>query len=244
MTKLGSSGGDALDSAQAKVSSVVQEASSAVADVTSAIAKPTLVANMTAEKACLELLTFSDCRSTPIDGLFLAGFWILVLAATLTATTFFRCGWLKKIGRRVVRWLAIILGLLAILFFLSLTILCWTIHRTASLTSESEEESENAQAIYSCFTVIAFISVVAWVTIRLHKRRRTCDKCHDIGRNSLHPSKRMQIFIADSPVAPQTSVKPPPKHPEHSATRRGEPWSNHRVESQELPKSYAEKGKI
>jgi len=199
---------------------------------------------MTAEKACLELLTFSDCRSTPIDGLFLAGFWILVLAATLTATTFFRCGWLKKIGRRVVRWLAIILGLLAILFFLSLTILCWTIHRTASLTSESEEESENAQAIYSCFTVIAFISVVAWITIRLHKRRRTCDKCHDIGRNSLHPSKRVQIFIADSPVAPQTSVKPPPKHSDHSATRRGEPRSNHRVESQELPKSYAEKGKI
>lgn len=201
MTQLGSDGSDAVESAQAKVSSVAQEASSVVADATSIIAKPTLVANMTADKACLELLTFSECQPTTIDEFFLAGFWILVLAAAFTTATFFKCRWLKKGGRRVVRWLAVILGSLATMFFLSLTILCWTIHRLAGSVTEHEGVSENARAIYSCFTGIAFLSVVSWAITRQHKLDKTCDKCYGIVRNSSQssqkdtPSDTTQVFM-------------------------------------------------
>ena len=183
MTQLGSDGSDAIESAQAKVSSVAQEASSVVADATNTIAKPTLVANMTAEKACLELLTFSKCQPTAIDKLFLAGFWILVLAAALTTATFFKCRWLKKRGRRVVRWLAVILGSLATMFFLSLTTLCWTFHRLAGSVIEHGGSGENARVVYSCFTGIALLSVVSWGITRQHKLDKTCDKCYGTIRN-------------------------------------------------------------
>jgi uncharacterized membrane protein len=153
---------------------------------------------MTAEKACLELLTFSECQSTALDEFFLAGFWILVLAAAFTTATFFKCRWLKKGGRRVVRWLAVIFGSLATMLFLSLTILCWTIHRMVASVTEAEGANENARAVYSCFTAIAFLSVVSWGITRQHKRDKTCDKCYGIVRNSSQSSRK----------SPDSSVRP------------------------------------
>ena len=161
---------------------------------------------MTAEKACLELLTFSECHPTPIDEFFLAGFWILVLAAAFTTATFFKCRWLKTGGRRVVRWLAVILGSLATMLFLSLTILCWTIHRLVGSVTEPGGASENARAVYSCFTGIAFLSVVSWGITRQHKLDKTCDKCYGTAQNSSESSARIVMYPADAfPLPPRDS---------------------------------------
>jgi len=221
LTEVRSSGSDALDSAQAKASSVVQEASSVVADVTSAIVKPTLLANMTADKACLELLSFSECQSTPIDQLFLTGFWILVCGAIFTATTFFKCQWLNELCRSAVSLLAVTLGLLATMFFLALTILCWTIYSVVASKSGSEGAGENARSIYSSFTSIAFISVLSWVVIRHHKRGKTCDKCYEIDHDPPR-SVKTRSFTSDDETLVVRFVQAPEIHQPQKAAQPGE----------------------
>lgn len=180
IAEIGSSGSEIADSAQTKASSVMNEASSVISQATNAIPKPTLLANMTAEKACLEVLSLTECYPTHIDSAFLAAFWILMFGATLTAAIFFTC---KSVGKNywkwhITKWITIIFCLLATALFLGLTIIAWTVHRVVHSGRGDKDASENAQSIYLTFTSIAVISVISWVIVQQHKvRTSSCADC-------------------------------------------------------------------
>jgi hypothetical protein len=231
LSRVGSKGGEALSSAQVKASSVVQEASAAVAEVTNAIPKPTLVANMTAEQACMELLSFSECLPAGIDSMFLAGFWILVCGATLTTATFFTSRWLR-VGCwewQIVSCIALILGLFATELFLALTLCSWTIHRLADSASVSEEKSGEGPSPYHIFTWTAFISVVSWFFIRQHKADQRCVECHKA------PGGLLQPF--EEPMDTKKPSLPPARtHQERISERRPD---NIPIEALQLPQPSA-----
>lgn len=185
LTQAGGESDSVLNAAQAKASSVIQEASSVVAEVSKAIPKPTLIANMTAGNACLELLSFSKCHHIKLHWAFLAGFWLLLCTVTVTTATFFIS---HQSTSRFFSWSAIVLGSIAIALFQGLCISTWTVAEVVSSLLEGGSGGSNSRSIYLTFTCIAFISVVICIIVRRHRNPGNCDECDK--RSVSNPSTR------------------------------------------------------
>jgi hypothetical protein len=131
---------------------------------------------MTAENACLELLSFSKCHRIPIHWAFLAGFWLLACTATATTATFFIGHHYQSISRRL-SWVAIVLGLITIVLFQGLAVSAWIVVEVVSSMLEDGTRDSNGRSIYLTFTCIAFVSVAICIIVRRHRSGGNCDKC-------------------------------------------------------------------
>lgn len=166
LAKVDNNGGNVLSAAQAQASSVVQEASSVVTEISKAISKPTLVANMTAEKACVEILSFSKCRETKIGAVFVVGFCFLAYAAAATAVMFF---YTPRRPARAFGWSAIASGIIAIVVLEGLAVSAWIVVEVVSSILTDEMSDWNGRSIYLTFTCIAFFSVAISIIAHHHR---------------------------------------------------------------------------
>ena len=172
LAKIDNNGGNVLSAAQAQASSVVEEASSVVTEISKAISNPTLVANMTADKACLEILSFSKCRETKIGAVFVVGFCFLAYAAAATAVMFF---YTPRRPARAFGWSAIASGIIAIVVLEGLAVSAWIVVEVVSSILTDEPPDSNGRSIYLTFTCIAFFSVAISIIAHHHRTGGTFD---------------------------------------------------------------------